>query len=378
MGYKERQEIIAQLQELRGTKIVAHINSDRRVPEGSLILPGLMTKLGTEAQPFFYDALKNLGRFPSIDLFLYTSGGQTDSVWPLVSLLREFGDTLNVMVPYKSHSAGTLICLGANTIVLGEASELSPVDPSTGNQFNPVDEINPKIRKGISVEEVTSYFDLAKNPAKEDDNDDESGDPIDIKEVDQDLAFKILAEEVHPIALGNVNRSHTQIRELATRLLKSHYNTDIDTDDGNKKINNIVNSLTQGRYSHTDILNRKEVQTLLGDDIVKFASDEEQDLMIQLYEEYANALSIKKTFVLQEEIGDNSQTEIMTLGAFIETENISLIYHAIHKVFQRSVLPQNFQINIQPNQPMPLIPGFPREINVELREIGWTENADNI
>lgn len=375
MGYQERQEIIEELQDLRGTKIVAHINSDRRAPAGMPGLPALQTKLGTEAQQFFYDTLRNLGRSPSIDLFLYTSGGQTDSVWPLVSLFREFGETFNALVPFKSHSAGTLICLGANTLVLGEASELSPVDPSTGNQFNPVDEIDKKTRLGISVEEVTSYFDLSKNPAK---MAIEVGEPLDSQAVDQDLAFKILAEEVHPIALGNVNRSHTQIRELATRLLNLHYTTDSDNDDGSERINTIVNSLTQGRYSHTDILNRKEVQNLLGTDMVKFASDEEQDLMLQLYEDYARALSLRQTFVLQEEIGDNVQTEINTLGAFIETENTSLIYRAISKVSQRSVVPPNIQVNLQPNQPIPLIPELPREINVELKEIGWTENTDSM
>lgn len=370
MSFKERQQIIQELQELRKTKIVTHINSDRRVPPRQPSLPALHTKLATEAQPFFYKALQELGKQPQLDLYLHTGGGQTDSVWPLVSLFREFGQEFNVLVPYKAHSAGTLICLGANTVVMGEAGELSPVDPQTGNQFNPVDEIDPGIRRAISVEEVTSYFDLAKDPAKDaEDKDTKSG-------VDLDLAFQILAEKVHPLALGNVNRSYKQIRGLARRLLGLHLPT--ESGEGEGRIASIVDALTQKRFSHTDILNRREARDLLGENMVKFADEVEQDLMWRLFEDYADASSLLKTFILQSEVGDNQQAEMGVVGAFIETETTSYIYRSICQVTQRSALPSGFNINLQPGQLMPLLPGFPREVNIELREIGWVKNERGI
>lgn len=55
-----------------------------------------------------------------------------------------------------------MISLGADEIVMSDMSELSPIDPSTANIFNPVDPKNPQNRIPISVEEVMSYFDLAK------------------------------------------------------------------------------------------------------------------------------------------------------------------------------------------------------------------------
>ena len=371
MGFKERQQIIKDLQELRKTKVVTHINSDRRVPPGLPGLPALQTKLGTEAQLFFYKALQELGKYPRLDLYLYTGGGQTDSVWPLVSLFREFGDEFNVLVPYKSHSAGTLICLGADTTVMGNAGELSAIDPRTGNQFNPVDDIDKKTRRAVAVEEVTSYFDLAKNPAKdaEDNGANSSG-------VDINLAFKILAEQVHPIALGGVNRSHKQIRELATRLLDLHYGS--KSGEEGEKIKSIVDTLTQGRYSHTDILNRREARTLLGENMVKFADEAEQSLMWNLLEEYADAISLLETFILQNELGDNQQSEIKVIGAFIETEKTSYIFRSICQVTQRSALPPGFQVNLQPGKLMPLMPGFPSEVHVDLRGIGWVKNEEGI
>jgi len=379
MGFEERQQIIRELQEVRETKIIAHMNSDRRVAVGSSGLPALRTKLGTEAQPFFYKALQELGKHPQLDLYLYTGGGQTDSVWPLVSLFREFGDQFNVLVPYKAHSAGTLICLGANAVVMGDAGELSPVDPKVGSQFNPVDEIEGKSRRAISVEEVTSYFDLAKDPAKDAVGNGIEDSDVDSPAVDPSLAFQILAEKVHPLALGNVNRSHKQIRELARRLLGLHYVAESSqTGETERRIRSIVNALTQGRYSHTDILNRREARSLLGEEVVKFADEAEQDLMWRLFEEYADAISLLKTFVLQSEIGDSQQAEIKVAGAFIETEATSYIYRSICRVTQRSALPSGFQVNLQSGQLMPLIPGFPREMNIELKEIGWVKNEEGI
>ena len=56
-------------------------------------------------------------------------------MWPIVSLIREFDKDFEVLVPYRCHSSGTLTALGAKRIVMDQLSELSPIDPSTGNQF---------------------------------------------------------------------------------------------------------------------------------------------------------------------------------------------------------------------------------------------------
>jgi hypothetical protein len=371
MGFERRQQIIKELQEIRKTKIVTHINSDRRIAVGSPGLPAIQTKIGTEAQPFFYKVLQDLGKVSAIDLYLYTVGGQVDAVWPLVSLFREFGQQFNVLVPFKAHSGGTLICLGADTLVIGEAGELSPVDPTTANQFNPR-EANNRTPKAISVEDVTSYFLLAQNPGKI--NQDEKNTTRKESKVDVDLAFRILAEEIHPLALGNVNRSHTQIRELAQRLLELHYNK--RTEKKQKAVKDIVNVLTQGRYSHTDILNRQETRNLLGESVVKFAEGDEHKLMWKLFEEYADALSLLKTFILHTEMEDNQQAEMTSVGGFIETEDRSFVFRTISQVSRWSQLPEGYQIQVQPGNLLPIIPGLPSQYHIELLETGWIENKE--
>jgi hypothetical protein len=62
---------------------------------------------------------------------LHTGGGDIDAAEKLVSLLRSWvGDgRLRVVVPDYAKSAGTLMAIGADSIVMSDTSELGPIDP---------------------------------------------------------------------------------------------------------------------------------------------------------------------------------------------------------------------------------------------------------
>jgi ClpP class serine protease len=361
MAFTERVEIIKQIQELRESKVVTYFTSDRRTFPSGFSLPALKTVLATEAQVFLYDQLRSLGKTNNLDLFLYTRGGQTDSVWPLVSIFREYAlKQFAVLVPFRAHSGGTLICLGADKIIMGEAAELSPIDPTTGNQFNPLDEVDKRTRKGISVEDVISYVELAKDPTK-----------VGLQDSDILEVFKRLSEEVHPIALGNVNRAHTQIRILADKLLKLH----LSEEKEKARIERIVDQLTKSLYSHTHALNRQEAKELLGEDLVVEATEEEQRLLWQLYEEYAQVLELRKTFCADSlAVSNQPQQEHTFIGAFIETEEHSLVFRSRCRISLSSRIPKEVQVQVPAGQPMPLVPGLPVNIDVKVLSIGWEDN----
>ena len=364
MAFAERMEIIKQLQDLRNSRVVTYITSDRRAFPSGFSLPALTAKLATEAQIFLYDQLRSLGRSNNLDLFLYTRGGQTDSVWPLVSIFREYAlEKFSVLVPFRAHSAGTLICLGADEVVMGEAAELSPIDPTTGNQFNPVDEIDEHTRRGISVEDVTSYMELAKDPAK-----------VGLQDSDHILeVFKRLSEEVHPIALGNVNRVHSQIRILADKLLKLH----LIEEEEKARIEDIVDQLTKSLYSHTHAINRNEAKEILGGSLVVAAEGDEHSLLWQLYEEYAKTLQLRETFCKDTLIDpDKPQQELTLTSAFIETEECSLAFRSRCRISLSSKIPQGVQVQIQSGQPVPLIPGLPIQIDMKVLSMGWEVNEE--
>lgn len=66
--------------------------------------------------------------FDELDVLLQTPGGKIEAAYQVIKILRAHASTLNVIVPSYAKSAGTLICLGADMIMLGLTSELGPLD----------------------------------------------------------------------------------------------------------------------------------------------------------------------------------------------------------------------------------------------------------
>lgn len=63
------------------------------------------------------------------DLLIQTPGGSVDACEKIISVLRKRFDDYRVIVPSWAKSAGTVIALSSNEIVLGLNSELGPIDP---------------------------------------------------------------------------------------------------------------------------------------------------------------------------------------------------------------------------------------------------------
>jgi len=80
----------------------------------------------------FVDMLHNVTPGQPVDLLLHTPGGDVDAAEKLITLVRAaVGDDseFRVIVPDYAKSAGTLMSLGANKIIMSDSSELGPIDP---------------------------------------------------------------------------------------------------------------------------------------------------------------------------------------------------------------------------------------------------------
>jgi len=279
----DTQNLIKQIEEKRGSKVITYVTSDRK---GSV-----NARIAMDVVPVISNHLRKIGKTDKIDLFLYSTGGDTMVPWRMVSMIREYCNNFSVLIPYKAHSAATMISLGADEILMSDLSELSPIDPSTANVFNPQDPNNPQNKIPISVEDVMAYFDLAKNK-------------FGIKN-DEELAgiFNKFVEanpQIHPLALGNVNRTHNLIRILAKRLLKSHQEPIKE-----EEIDKLVDYFTEKLYSHQYFIGRKEAKEDLGLTTVVSANPDLADLMTKLYEEYKKEMELDKIWNPEVEIGEN-------------------------------------------------------------------------
>jgi hypothetical protein len=285
---QKRLQLIGTIERARQSQVLTYVTASR---------PPFGAQIGMDAIRVFRDYLGRIGKVKQLDLLLITHGGDTLVPLRLMSLLREFADRVSVLVPYMAHSSGTMIALGADEIVMGAMGELGPVDPSVANQFNPVLEaddqpgppnsVKPRPRIPISVEDVVSYITFAKE---------DTG--LDAEGMAQ--AYTALTARVHPLAIGNILRTHKLIRHLARKLLAMHMQ-----DGEQDKIDSIVKSLTEKLYAHNYVITRTEAPQL-GLKSVPPTADVE-DAMWQLYLEYEGALGFDVPVNMLQELGSLHQ-----------------------------------------------------------------------
>lgn len=97
--------------------------------------PFLQSSIRNEDIKRLYEVLYPF-RGMSIDIMIETRGGETDAAEGLVSVLRSTTESYRAIIPVRAKSNGTLVSLGADSIIMGPTSELGPVEPSFN--FRPV------------------------------------------------------------------------------------------------------------------------------------------------------------------------------------------------------------------------------------------------
>ena len=190
-------ELIKQIQNIRGSKLISYITGDRQLANA---------RIAEDAVRPLYDHLLSIGKNQKIDIFLYSRGGSVSVPWRIVTMFREFCDELSILVPYKAHSAATLISLGADKIIMGKKAELGPIDPTLVKVMTGETTGSPQ---EISVEDVNSYISFIKERAN-------ISDQSALAQV-----VSILANNLTPLTLGSVNRENSHIRLVARKLLTS-------------------------------------------------------------------------------------------------------------------------------------------------------------
>ncbi|MCC8977905.1 SDH family Clp fold serine proteinase [Bradyrhizobium acaciae] len=117
-GRYQRQELIKQINAAEHTNLICYVGS-------------LETEIDRNDVIGFVEMLHNIPENSPIDLLLNTGGGDVDACEKLVSLIhaKARDKEFRVVVPDLAKSAGTLMALGANKIIMSDASELGMIDP---------------------------------------------------------------------------------------------------------------------------------------------------------------------------------------------------------------------------------------------------------
>lgn len=317
MARPRRTRLIKEISELRNSVVLCYITGDRE---------NVNTRIAPDVTQVFYRHLEMLGQGRQVDLFLYTRGGDVLTPWRLVHLIREYTPRFSVLVPFRCYSAGTLLCLGADEIVMGKMGELGPIDPSVVNAFNPQDPNNPSAKVPVNIEDVYSYLALAAEKAG-------------VCSADQQVkAFTLLAERIHPLALGNVHRNYLLIRSMAKKLLAMHQQP---LEEG--RIEHIVDSLTEKLYAHNHMISRQEAVDEISLAVV-FPDGHLEQLLWSLYLDYAEKLALVEPFNPAEQLS-GARSEFEVTSGMVESLQGSDAF-VFSGVVERRDFPEPGQVNV--------------------------------
>lgn len=273
MSRATRRDLIQRLQKARNNRLtIAYITSTR---------PNHEIQIADDAFRIIYEHLRGAEELAKngVDLFIHSNGGSGTVPWRIATLIRQYTQKFAVVVPHHAFSAATLIALGADEIVMHKMGCLGPIDPSVANIFNPPHPLMPGQLASISVEDVSAFFKLVK-------------DEVGITHEDELVqAFIALTDKIHPLALGNVQRSHNQSRLMAQKLLKLHMLSESEEHE----ITQIIENLKSNLFYHGHPINREEAKKDLKLKVV-VPSAEIESLMWELYLQYEGELKLNEPF----------------------------------------------------------------------------------
>jgi hypothetical protein len=210
-----------------------------------------------------FDQLQLIGKQPALDLVLFTRGGATETPWRIVSLLREYCEKLSVLVPYRAHSSGTLLALGADEIVMTPLAELGPIDPSRTHALLPRRE-GANEAEPVSVQDMRHAMQFINDAAPQ-------GNPYTPEAMAQ--IFTALFEKIHPLAIGAIEQSYALSKLIATNALGTH----MDPVEQAGEISAIVDRLCDSFKSHAYQISRREAKSI-GLAVVDATPNEEECL----------------------------------------------------------------------------------------------------
>lgn len=130
-----------------GKNVIFYFSAFLQKPQ----LPPPSISLAFEEINGFMTVMHGMDWEKNLTLILHTPGGVTNAAETIVEYLHTKFTDIDVIIPTYAMSAGTMIAMGANNIVMGRQSQLGPIDPQL-----------PHNRRMVSARAITGQFHRAK------------------------------------------------------------------------------------------------------------------------------------------------------------------------------------------------------------------------
>jgi ATP-dependent protease ClpP protease subunit len=115
---RHRQALIKAIEAESGRRLICYVS-------------GRTAAIDRDDAAGFMDVLHNVRPDENVDLLLHTRGGDVDAAEKLMALMQATvaSAQLRIIIPDFAKSAGTLMALGADTLIMSDSSELGTIDP---------------------------------------------------------------------------------------------------------------------------------------------------------------------------------------------------------------------------------------------------------
>lgn len=183
-----------------------------------------------------YNHLSNIGYQSTINIVIYTRGGDINAARRIALLISDYCDHFNIIAPHYCQSSGTLLALGANTIYYSPLSIFSAIDPHLhGGQEDGCTALSSadiKLFSKMSKE----WFDAEISP--------------------ESNMLGMLCEHIFPPTLTAFYRTVLEVKEIAHELLM------LEDKHSNTSQNNIIEALMFSFHSHDYAVTGKQLEAL--------------------------------------------------------------------------------------------------------------------
>lgn len=337
MSIETRKQLIRQIEEERGSRVLTYITGDR---------PGVPAQIAEDAVRHVMEHLRRFESLEKLDIFLYSRGGGLDVPWQLVSAFRDISEEWSVLIPFRAHSAATLIALGSDNIVMGPQAQLGPIDPS-------LTQYTPQGVNEISVEDVMAFIDFMGNKVGLSD------------QMALTNGLTNLISRVDAVTLGTVHRTYSHIRDIARKIIQSRRNPPTSS-----AIDQVISTLAEKVYAHGHAISRTEAKAINLPVVVPSPSLER--IMWSLLLQYESHMKLLELWDPQVALGEKEKAEEECVIAMIESTVDTHEFITVMEVAQQRQVPQNLQININLNLQTPdpdiLTEEYLSQIQPELQE----------
>lgn len=279
-GRAKRIELIRRLEELRKSRVICMLVSDRPELSGQLA-PDILS-------PFheIVGAIVQAGpKVSRLDIWVYGPGGDLGTVCAIHGMLAHQipeGCQLSVLIPFKAASALTFFAFGADCVLVGDMGQFSPIDAQVKVYES------GEVKNQFSVEDIRGLFKFSAEMLKAKQN---AANLLPVMD-------KLLGE-IRPSLVGKVRRVIDHSERVGIALLRHRHRRNPGRCPSRRQLAQIVSHFTSFHGLHEHPICCEEAREL-GLGFVERADEPVSRAIWEMYRQYCSDLDLDRLFLGKE------------------------------------------------------------------------------